>query len=192
MTELQGAVPVQDATSVPEEARRDTPGAIAGRIAFVLRQDGFGTGPLAELRRLDPDGALVEPALHRLLARHLTAERVKGADALGDWALIIHCLALAAPGQLDGAARLGRALQQAGLKEQRFTRLLQATSEDLRDGLPRAIRFLVHQGGRLRAPDVADLVLSARSADWGGRVRQRIAGDYYRAEYEAGATASAN
>lgn len=187
MTELQHALPVQD------ESLPDTPSAIAGRIAFVLGQDGFGTGPLAELRRLDPDGALAEPALHRLLARHVSAERLNGKDALSDWALIIHCLALAAPRQLEGAAApLGRALQQAGLKEQRFTRLLQATPQDLRDGLPRAVRFLVHQGGRLHAPDIAALVLSGRGADWGERVRQDIARDYYRAEYEAGATASAN
>jgi len=35
-----------------------------------LGQDSFGTGPLAELRRMDPrQPAAAPPALHRLLAR---------------------------------------------------------------------------------------------------------------------------
>lgn len=186
MIEPDSSVPAQ------KEQRPESPAAIAGRIAFVLSQDGFGTGPLAELRRLDPDGALVEPALHRLLARYVHSDRLKRREALGDWALIIHCLALAAPGQLGRDVKLGRALQQAGLKEQRFTRLLQATPRDLRDLLPRAIRFLVHRGGRLHGPNLAFLVLSARNPKQSERIRQGLASDYYRAEYEAGAAASAD
>lgn len=172
-----------------DEGKQDTPTAVVGRIAFALCRESFGTGPLAALRRLDPGGTLVEPALHRLLAHHVPAESLKDRESVCDWALIIHCLALAAPGQLDHEARLGRMLQHTGVKEQRFTRLLQATPQDLRDVLPRAVRFLVHQSGRLDGTGVARLVLSARSAAWGERVRQQLAHDYYRAEYEAAAAA---
>ncbi|KMO19539.1 hypothetical protein SQ03_07715 [Methylobacterium platani JCM 14648] len=178
--------------------------------APMTHGDSFGTGPLAELRRLDPDGALAEPALHRLLARHTSEAELReiGLPAL---ALVIHAAALAAPDHLSFPRRddepaeenaqatvwaersrsaqlqFGRALFEAGFSERRFTNLLDATMDDLRIALPRAVRFLVAAGERLPILAVADLVASARTIedDRAQSIRHRIARGYYRAEAKA-------
>lgn len=165
---------------------------IVGSIASKLVQESFGTGPLAELRRLDPNGRLSEPTLHRLLARHEIPEgRLRG-EGLRDWALVIHCLALAAPDNLLGEAGLGRALHDAGFGEKRLVNLLDASAEELRDRLPRAVRFLVQRGGRVHGARLADLVLIRPASDRYDAVRQRIAHEFYRAEYEASKTEAAD
>ncbi|WP_171070160.1 type I-E CRISPR-associated protein Cse2/CasB [Methylobacterium terricola] len=204
-------------TTQPDPAGGDPPprriAEIAARIAAPLtHEDRFGAGPLAELRRLDPSGALAEPTLHRLLARH-TFETEVGEAGFPAWALVIHALALAAPDHLsfprredeppetDAEARgrfwaersrhaqrqLGRALFEAGLSERRFSILLDATADDLRVALPRTVRFLVSAGKRLPVLAVADLVASARypEDEWAQSVRHRIARGYYRAEATA-------
>lgn len=158
---------------------------VAGRIAARLAAQDFGTGPRAELRRLDPRGALSEPALHRLLARHVPDEWLPG-RGLRDWALTIHALALAAPDDRRAGERLGAALQGAGWKEGRLVNLLDATPDDLPDHLTRAVRFLVAKGKALDGRDLVALVFTAASgSERRDSVRQRIASDYYRAEMRA-------
>jgi CRISPR type I-E-associated protein CasB/Cse2 len=162
-----------------QPARNEVIGVIARRLANV---DGFGTGPLADLRRFDPAGSLSEPALHRLLAN--IPESWLYGDGLRRWALIVHAMALAAPDRLRTTARLGSALFAAGLKEGRLVNLLDATGDELLIAVPRAVRFLVARGQTLNAFALADLVLSAGRDDggWAENVRQRVAQDYYRAE----------
>jgi CRISPR system Cascade subunit CasB len=138
----------------------------------------FGTGPLAELRRIDPkQAAWGQPALHRLLAHYVPEEWLRG-DGMSRWALLIHLLALAAPDHNRGGRSLGRALFAADYSEGRLTRLLEASAEDFADVLPRMVRFLVAKGERFDPHELADLVL------WRGteRGRMRIAQEYYRAE----------
>ncbi len=161
---------------------------IVRKTTDALRDERFGTGPLAELRRLDPAGHLNQPALHRLLARYVPEDQVRGEDPLRRWALVIHCLALAAPDHLLGHARLGTALYDAGYKEKRFVNLLDASPGELLDRLPRAVRFLANKRSRLHGPQMADLVLVRQDHDperFDG-LRRRIAADYYRAEHKAG------
>lgn len=168
----------------PAPSRRDS----VGRIAALLAQpEALGTGPRAELRRLDPRGALDEPALQRLLARYVPEAWVREDAAAQAWALLVHALGLAAPDSLRGAGPLGRALHDAGWKEGRLVNLLDATLHDLADHLPRAVRFLVARRERLNAQDAADLVFSRldQDDDRADRVRRRIAADYYRAEAKA-------
>jgi len=162
-----------------------------GKMAAALADENFGTGPLAELRRLNPAGHLNQPALHRLLARYVPEGWVRG-DALRPWALVIHCLALAAPDLLLGQTRLGAALYDAGYKEGRFVNLLDANPDELRDRLPRAVRFLAHKGGRLHGPQMAELVLVRQDQNPArfDELRRRIAADYYRAEHKAGQSQS--
>ena len=155
-------------------SQRDMVGSIVGRLCH----DSFGTGPLAELRRLDPrQAAPGQPALHRLLARYVADERLRR-DGMHRWMLLIHLLALAAPDGLRGGVSLGRALVAAGYNEGRLTRLLQAPEADFPVVLPRMLRFVVAKGGSIDPHELADLVL------WGGGepARLRIARDYYRAE----------
>jgi CRISPR system Cascade subunit CasB len=142
-----------------------------------LGQEGFGTGPLAELRRMDVrQPAAAPPALHRLLAR-LPEDRAFGRQ-FDRWALLVHLLALAAPEQHRGGQSLGQALFNAGYSEGRLTRLLDASESDFPVILPRMVRFLVAHGERLNPFELAHLVLRRDKT----RERLRIARDYYRAE----------
>ena len=165
------------------DSAKPTRNEIIGAIARRLSEQGrLGTGPLAELRRLDPAGALSEPTLHRLLTA--VPESWLYGDGLRRWALIVHAMALAAPDALRATARFGSVLFAAGFKEGRLVNLLDATSDELLTVLPRAVRFLVSRGQALNVFALADLVLSADQGDggWSESVRQRIAQDYYRAE----------
>jgi CRISPR system Cascade subunit CasB len=156
--------------------------SLVGRIARQLGQEGFGTGPHAELRRMDPTKPGSAPAtLHRLLAQH-PDDQLRGAR-FDRWMLLVHLLALAAPEGHRGGASLGAALYRADYSEGRLTRLLEAENGALAVVLPRMVRFLVAKGESLPHLELADLVL------WGGsdRSKQRIARDYYRAEAKAAA-----
>ncbi|WP_375456749.1 type I-E CRISPR-associated protein Cse2/CasB [uncultured Methylobacterium sp.] len=196
----------------PEPHRPPDRSRIVAAIAASLRNvDAFGTGPLAELRRLDPAGSLCEPTLHRLLARHRVPQGWLDGAGIRDWGLVIHAMALASPGPLsapahdrepDGAdaraafwrdesrraeRRFGEALFEAGFSERRFVNLLDAAPDALLVALPRAVRFLVAGGGPLPALAAVGLVMSAEAdGDWSDRVRQRIARGYYQAEFRAG------
>ncbi len=175
--------PAAPATPDARPSRRDAAGKIA---ALLAKSEALGTGPRAELRRLDPRGALAQPALHRLLALYVPDLPVGNDEVMRAWGLVVHALALAAPDNLTGAEPLGRALHAADWKEGRLVNLLDADLEALADHLPRVVRFLVAKGQRLRARDVADLVFSRLDAEnRADRVRRQIASDYYRAELRA-------
>jgi CRISPR type I-E-associated protein CasB/Cse2 len=159
------------------DAIRATDDAITDIVARI-GHESFGTGPLAELRRMDPrQGAQGVPTMHRLLARYVPDDWL-GGDAIHRWALLVHLLALAAPEQHRGGASLGTALFAVGYSEGRLTRLLEAREADLDVVLPRMVRFLVAKGERLNPYELARFVLRR-----GGEAeRLRIARDYYRAE----------
>jgi CRISPR system Cascade subunit CasB len=151
---------------------------MVGDLVARIGHASFGTGPLAELRRMNPKQAVSgQPALHRLLARYVAEDRL-GGNGMNRWSLLVHLLALAAPDQHRGGTRLGRALFEAGYSEGRMTKLLEASSADFAVVLPRMVRFLVAKGERLDPYELADLVIGDESA----RERQRIAQEYYRAD----------
>jgi CRISPR system Cascade subunit CasB len=150
---------------------------LVGAIVAQLGQEHFGTGQLAELRRMDPTRPATAPAtLYRLLAQH-PDDQLRGGS--GDrWALVVHLLALAAPEQHCGGNSLGTALAHAKYSEGRLTRLLEADVDMFAVVLPRMVRFLIAKGEAIPHLELANFVL------WGGsdRDRRRIARDYYRAE----------
>jgi CRISPR system Cascade subunit CasB len=156
-------------------------------IGRHLANPHFGTGSLAMLRRLKPAGALSEPALQRLLARHDINENPEGMRA---WALLIHCMALAAPDGHRGGGPLGTTLFEAGFSEGRLTRLLEARGRDMLVVAPRVVRFLVARGQPLDPLGLWHLLrptLLGRpgDAERAEHARTRIAADYYRAEAKA-------
>jgi CRISPR system Cascade subunit CasB len=170
----------------PEKQR--SVGDLATALAAQLGNPALGTGPLASLRRLDPRTAPAEPALLRLLVHELPEGWLR-ADIMHDWALIIHCFALAAPEQHRGGAPFGAALHAAGYSETRLLRLLKAGQPELAVLLPRACRFLVAKTERLNPSELARFVLAVRRAeadpDAAESARTRIACDYYQAEHRA-------
>lgn len=157
----------------------ETEQKMIGIAIAILGNEDYGTGPLAELRRLDLREAAAPgaPALYRLLAR-MDPEDTTVRDNPRGWTLLVHLLALAAPDLHVGGDRLGSALFAAGWSENRLTRLLEAQPDELFVQLPRMVRFLVAKGEKLSPFDLARLVLR-RGAEAG---RRRIAQDYYRAE----------
>jgi hypothetical protein len=158
--------------------RAPTQDGVVGNLIARLGQENFGTGPLAELRRMDlRAAALTNPTLHRLLARNVPEAWLSG-KGLNRWALLIHLLALAAPSPLHDFKALGEALFIAGYKEGRLTTLLEAHEEDFSVLLPRMVRFLVAKGGSPHPYQLARFVLgSGRPVD-----RMTIARAFYRAE----------
>jgi hypothetical protein len=160
------------------DARPPTQDEIVHDLIAKLGQENFGTGPLAELRRMDTRVATpTTPTLHRLLARNVPEAWLSG-DGLNRWALLIHLLALAAPSPLHDFQALGEALFSAGYKDGRLTTLLEAHEKDFPIVLPRMVRFLVAKGGNPHPYQLARLVLG------GGRKvdRMTIARAFYRAE----------
>jgi CRISPR type I-E-associated protein CasB/Cse2 len=154
--------------------QRDMVSDLVARIGH----ESYGTGPLAELRRMDPKQAIPgQPALHRLLARYVEEDRLRGYN-MNRWALLIHLLALASPNQHRGGHSLGRTLFAAGYSEGRLTRLLETPAADFAAVLPRMVRFVVAKGERLDPYELAELVIRG-GAD---RERLHIAQEYYRAE----------
>lgn len=164
---------------------RNDPGAIAAEIAALLHPDRIGTGALAALRRLDPERPTEEPALVRLLVTVLPEDH---AVRLDDWGLIAHCLAIGAPELHRGGKPFGEALFDARYSESRLLRLLRAERARLALLLPRACRFLVAKGEKLRPGELARLVLAvrraARVADAAEPARLGIARAYYSANDE--------
>jgi CRISPR system Cascade subunit CasB len=162
----------------------ETEQKMVGGIVARLADPSFGTGPLAELRRMDPEEpAPGAPALHRLLARIDPDDTVVRRNLRG-WTLLVHLLALAAP-ELRGDEYLGSALFAAGYSEGRLTRILEARAEQFADVLPRMVRFLVAKRRTFNPFDLARLVLRRGAED----DRRRIARDYYRAEAKQAAAA---
>jgi CRISPR type I-E-associated protein CasB/Cse2 len=142
-----------------------------------LGQESFGTGPLAELRRMDPARPAAAPAaLHRLLAYH-PDDMLRG-SGMDRWTLLTHLFALAAPELHRGGDPLGETLFRAGYSEGRLTRLLESEDEALPIVLPRLVRFLTAKRERLRPFELAQLVLWRDTE----QDRWRIARDFYRAE----------
>src|SRR5262249_55429166 len=68
------------------DSQEPTQNEIIGVVTPLL--SNWGTGPLAELRRLDPAGSLSEPALHRLPTA--VPESWLYGDGLRRWALTVH------------------------------------------------------------------------------------------------------
>lgn len=155
----------------------DAEAKAVGLICATLADESFGTGPLAELRRLDPSSpAPGAPALYRLLAR-LPEDLLRGRD-MDRWVLLTHLLALAAPERHRGHEKLGRALFAAAYSEGRLTRLLEAREDQFATVLPRMVRFLAAKGEALPPYELARLVLSGGAE----AARRQIAREYYRAE----------
>lgn len=164
-----------------EVTPKPTTDEVVTNLLARLSQENFGTGALAELRRMDPSApSPAAPTLHRLLAREVP-EAWLGETGLRRWALLIHLLALASPIAQGNHPQLGETLFQAGYNEGRLTVLLEATESDFPVILPRLVRFLTAKGAAPHPWQLAALVLS------GGHETHRlaIARSFYRAEAKA-------
>ncbi len=163
---------------------------IANKLAARLAEEHYGTGPLAQLRRLDPAGSLMAPALQRLLVQYVDTDHP---GRLRLWALFIHCLAIVSP-QPAGAVPLGQALFEAGYNEGRTSRLLAARADDLAGLMPRTMRLLKAKGVAFTPVTLWDFLHAtmtpALDGRWADDARTRLARAYYRAENATKGTAA--
>ena len=174
-------------------------GGTAARIAGRLAREDFPRGDLAALRRMSPGSGQDAVAFWRLAARY---ELLDAPAVERKWALIIHGIALmtptAAPDRAGSSAHdpqtsVGSALfgsgssGEAGLySELRLNRLLTARGDVLQVLLARMFRMLGSGGVAFDWREMARLILLDGFDQAGAeRARQRIARDYFRAEYRA-------
>jgi len=176
---------MQQPTPLPE-AR-----GIVARIAAELAAPSFPRGDLAALRRMNPDAPGRTPVLLRMVARHASDRLEYGADELVRWALVLHGMALMAPGHHHRVqVPVGRSLFGPGREplyaESRLARLLSARGPAFRAQVPRLARQLKARDQALDWREFADLILAEGRDEAGAeQARERIAQAYYRAEAAA-------
>ncbi len=180
MTEAPTEAPLVEQ---PAATRSNPFGALA---AYVQRA---GPGERAALARLVPEALRPHEvaALSRALLFAGLQPETWHAETWPRWALIAHGIALAGH---DGAGRLGRQLQQAGVAESRVTKLLTARGEAFRQLLPRVLRLLTSKGVAPNWFELGELVLKESSdaredIDRTEQLRLRIASAYFSAQATA-------
>ena len=194
-TEINDAVAETDS-----KTERKSWGAIAVGFAGTLSSEQFDRGELAALKRMDPDDPA--PAAIRLMAQR----DVLGSPAVNEkWSLILHGIAImtrtSGKTEQDRTAhdrsrskRVGRALfygdnperSEAFYSESRFNRLMSARGPMFRTLLVRMFRMVAAANQPFDWYQMAELIrCDGFNEDAAKRIRQSIAGDYYRAESEA-------
>jgi len=150
-------------------------------------EGGLSSGDRAELRRMDPLGAALPPALWRLLTLS-EVETAIGIVAPGDreaaeraFAIVVQ--AIAERGDSVRIMRIGRVLAETGYAEARFVRLLRARGlEDVTFETRQAVRWCAVNGVAFQLAGfsrfVLDAALARKEAD--GRAHA-IARDYFAA-----------
>lgn len=135
--------------------------AAVGHIVAVLGREqeaaGFSPGDRAELRRMDPLGPALPPALWRLLTAGAVAEGVKalgGDRERAERAVAILVQAMLEAGGSGEARPIGKVLGETGYAEQRFVRLLRARDlPDVAAEARYAVRWCAGKGVRVRFGD---------------------------------------
>jgi hypothetical protein len=183
----------------PDTARPDTDpfvNAIA-RLArlFTLDQTGrplIGTGPAAELRRMDPAAPTLPPAFWACLLAHVP-EPLRSFDAGGTaipheraeraWAVILNGLAVMTPEPHQPRARIGEVLRDTGYSEPRFVRLLRAEGPALPQEAGIACRWLRAKGRPIDWIDFGRFIHARMTGnhDQAERHAHRMARAYFRA-----------
>ncbi len=155
---------------------------IVNRIADLIARR-LQPGDVASLRRLKPDD-IDSPAFWRITAVELehtlaTSAALRDREELR-WAAIIQALAM-----LDGfhapGRKLGRALAEADLSEQRFLKLLRAQDRGLLDAVRTVTHYLSTRAVPVDCHEIALLILSDGRSDEDS-VRRSIARDFYSAK----------
>jgi CRISPR type I-E-associated protein CasB/Cse2 len=155
---------------------------IINRIADLIDRR-LQPGEVASLRRLKPDD-IDSPAFWRIAAVELE-QALDASGPLRDrqerrWAVITQALArldgLHAPGR-----KLGRALAESDLSEQRFLKLLRAQDRGLLDAVRTVTHYLSTRAVPVDCYEIALLILSDGRSDEDS-VRRSIARDYYSAK----------
>jgi hypothetical protein len=175
---------------MPPDAPRDAAAVFRDTVTALARAIArLEPGPLAELRRFDPDDGAPPAAFWKLV--HVCALENAWRD-LRAWERVAHALAVLTPTGRDPAKRschdatapFGLALARAKVSEARVMRLLAAEAPQRREILTRLCRRLARADARLDAPQLARLLIHDDAPD----ELRRLANDYYRAPTEPAPT----
>jgi hypothetical protein len=152
---------------------RDPVDVAIGRLVRLLMHEreegGLSTGDCAELRRMDPLGPALPPALWRLLTLDDVDKAigiVTAADrGTAERAFAIVIQAIAEIGD-PGSKPVGRALAETGYAEARFVRLLRARGrgrdlEDVAFETRQAARWCAVKGAAIQVAGFCRFVLDA-------------------------------
>lgn len=162
------------------ETRRAGAREIVHRIALAIADERIPPGDRAALRREELGTAFWKIAGLYLEPAGLLAEGPSRDEAERRWAAILGGIART-PRLHARGRRLGNALAEASVTEDRVLRLARAHG----DGLHKIVRAVTQQlaSGGLQTDwaDVADLILSDGS-NWEDEVRRRMCRDFYRTD----------
>jgi hypothetical protein len=161
---------------------------IVPQLAAHIHPDRIGTGAVAQLRRMEPCGAL-PPVFWGLLYEKVSPDPLDDRQAERGWALIMHALALMAPQNHQQGVRPGAVLRgdegysgDRGYSEMRFVRLLRAEGERFAGEIATVCRWCANKGQPFDMVLLARLIL-ARFGDPRFSVEietHKLARDYFR------------
>jgi hypothetical protein len=156
-----------------------------GRLIRLLMHEreegGISPGDRAELRRMDPLGAALPPALWRLLTLP-EVDTAIGILASDNREVVERALAIVvqaiAEATTSGGTPIGRMLAETGYAEARFVRLLRARGlEDVAFETRQAARWCAAKGAAFQVAGftrfVLDAALARQDAGWRGHAIAR-------------------
>lgn len=146
-------------------------------LAAFIASDALGTGGKASLRRGVPATVVGQPAFHQAI--HIASIVVNELDA-EVWGAIVQAIALTAGN--DFTIPAGRAMAAAGLSEARFSKLMAARGDTLRDQIGLIARYLAAKQTPIDWTDLGNLLLADCHGDEEtvAKLRFRLAQGYYR------------
>ncbi len=135
--------------------------AAVQNLVHTLTRERLGTGPLAELRRMDPIAGILPPDFWRVLLKHVEPHGLSdGTKAERAWAVIIHGIALMVPRSHEAKASAGKVLAETSYSEPRFVRLLRAEDEGFAKEVQIACSWLATKAQPIDWPAFARFILS--------------------------------
>lgn len=154
--------------------------------SLPTRVRSLGPGDRAALRRWRPGRRDLPPAFWRLWVTQPEADD-RQATLEGTERLAVLLAALAETHDLGGSTPFGQALQQAGLSEDRFIRLLDAPDNQRADALLKVVGVVARSRTPFNPFDLVRFALTTEPAA-AERLRLRLARDFYRAARPAAPT----
>ena len=180
-----------DTISVPESLT-----TVISCLSRQLNPDRIGTGPLAELRRMDI--AEFPPAFWKIYLKDIPAEWREPQGNVNPnvdraWVALIRAMAEVAPNSNVPDATFGGSLAIINYSEMRFIRMLRASSDQLAREIRVACATMHRKGQKTNFYEVAQLLLgdvavfrkpAFRKQIHAERCRHKIARDYFHAIHQ--------
>lgn len=184
------SIETQSSVDSPEPTEKPSAKEAVHRLAGEFRHGRWSKGDLARLRKLNAGhmdsagrpghgaGEMTFAEVTGKLERWGLLSERSSEKRLNQWACILQTVAMLCD-QNASKTRLGTALKQAGLSEQRLSRIIRAADVNLWLQIRRTAHQLYSKGQPVNLGDLAELVLS-EGQEHGAKIRRRIVHDYKR------------